>query len=85
MAQEQATAHGHASHGHGAGAQKSCCGGHGAGSAAAETSGATIKDPVCGMTVDPATAKHHASHAGHDYHFCSNGCRSKFVADPGST
>ncbi len=39
-------------------------------------------DPVCGMTVDPATSAHHAAHAGHDYHFCSARCREKFVADP---
>ena len=39
-------------------------------------------DPVCGMTVDPQTTAHHASHEGHDYHFCSAGCRTKFVADP---
>lgn len=39
------------------------------------------RDPVCGMTVD-AESPHHAHHAGHDYHFCSAGCRTKFVADP---
>jgi Cu+-exporting ATPase len=39
-------------------------------------------DPVCGMTVDPATTPHHAAHDGADYHFCSAGCRTKFVADP---
>jgi Cu+-exporting ATPase len=43
---------------------------------------ASVKDPVCGMSVDPATAKHHAEHDGHDYYFCSEGCRAKFVADP---
>ncbi|WP_197459191.1 heavy metal translocating P-type ATPase [Acetobacter malorum] len=41
-----------------------------------------VTDPVCGMTVDPATTPHHAEHAGHAYHFCSAGCRSKFIADP---
>jgi Cu+-exporting ATPase len=41
-----------------------------------------VKDPVCGMTVDPAQAKHQASHAGADYFFCCAGCRSKFVAEP---
>ncbi|MEW6449096.1 MAG: heavy metal translocating P-type ATPase [Pseudomonadota bacterium] len=41
-----------------------------------------VKDPVCGMDVDPHTAKHRASHAGHPYYFCSNGCREKFVANP---
>ena len=39
-------------------------------------------DPVCGMTVDPATAKHKAAHTGHDYYFCSAGCKTKFQADP---
>jgi Cu+-exporting ATPase len=34
------------------------------------------------MTVDPAKTKHYADHAGHAYHFCSHGCRTKFVADP---
>ena len=42
----------------------------------------TEKDPVCGMDVDPLTTTHHAEHAGHDYHFCSAGCRAKFVANP---
>ena len=42
-----------------------------------------IKDPVCGMTVDPATAKHHAEHGGAMFHFCSAGCAAKFTADPG--
>src|SRR6185312_1204762 len=42
----------------------------------------TVKDPVCGMTVDPQTTAHHAGHDGHDYHFCSARCREKFVADP---
>src|SRR6516165_5851753 len=39
-------------------------------------------DPVCGMTVDPAKAKHRAEHAGHSYLFCSARCREKFMADP---
>jgi Cu+-exporting ATPase len=39
-------------------------------------------DPVCGMTVDPGTAKHKAEHKGHTYYFCSAGCRTKFVATP---
>ena len=40
-------------------------------------------DPVCGMTVDPHTAKHRHQHQGHNYYFCSAGCRTKFAADPG--
>ena len=43
---------------------------------------ATVKDPVCGMTVDPQTARHRTSHAGTNYFFCSAGCRQKFEADP---
>ncbi len=39
-------------------------------------------DPVCGMTVDPATAKHRAEHAGASYFFCSARCREKFTAEP---
>ena len=42
----------------------------------------SIKDPVCGMDVDPARTQHHAEHAGLSYHFCSAGCRAKFVAAP---
>ena len=40
------------------------------------------KDPVCGMTVDPAGAQQRADRAGQTYYFCSAGCRAKFVADP---
>jgi len=39
-------------------------------------------DPVCGMTVDPATAKHRFAYKGQDYFFCSAGCRTKFEANP---
>ncbi len=39
-------------------------------------------DPVCGMSVDPATAKHRAEHKGRTYYFCCAGCRSKFESDP---
>ena len=42
----------------------------------------TVTDPVCGMRVDPATTPHHAEFGGTTYHFCSAGCRGKFVADP---
>ena len=46
------------------------------------TAAGGVTDPVCGMSVDPATAKHKAEHAGESYYFCSAGCRSKFVAAP---
>src|ERR1700736_1735468 len=70
----------HAGHHHGAGAQVlSCCGGkHGDGVKAA----ASAIDPVCGMKVDPATAKHRLSYKGRDYFFCSARCRERFEAEP---
>ena len=43
-----------------------------------------VKDPVCGMMVDPHTAAHKTEHAGRPYYFCSAGCRAKFVAAPES-
>jgi P-type Cu+ transporter len=43
---------------------------------------ASVKDPVCGMTVDPATAKHQDADAGQTYYFCSAGCAEKFRRDP---
>jgi len=46
------------------------------------SAGIRTKDPVCGMSVDPLRMPHHADHAGLTYHFCSAGCRSKFVSDP---
>ena len=39
-------------------------------------------DPVCGMKIDPDQTQHHADLDGVAYHFCSEGCRTKFVADP---
>jgi len=65
--------HGHGSKGDGQG----CCGGHRPSDGAA-----MVRDPVCGMDVDPAATAHHAEHAGVEHHFCSAGCRAKFVADP---
>jgi len=57
--------------------------GHHAGSCHHAAADAPLaKDPVCGMTVDPATAKHRAEHDGRTYSFCSDGCRGKFAADP---
>ena len=44
--------------------------------------GGKVTDPVCGMTVDPAKTAHHADYDGDSYHFCSAGCRSKFIAAP---
>jgi Cu+-exporting ATPase len=61
--------HAHAAESH------SCCGGH-----AAETK--TAIDPVCGMTVDPATAKHRFEYKGEDHFFCSGRCHERFAAEP---
>ena len=43
---------------------------------------AAVHDPVCGMTVDPAKARHRAEHAGQSYYFCGAKCREKFAAEP---
>ncbi len=68
-----------------------------AGSAVAEAAaapgtgepGATVDDivlldPVCGMTVDRAHARHLAEHEGTVYAFCSMGCRTAFIKEPGA-
>jgi len=40
------------------------------------------RDPVCGMTVDPKTAKHTHIHSGEEYNFCASRCREKFMEAP---
>ena len=40
------------------------------------------KDPVCGMDVNPATARFKTVHNGKEYFFCSAGCQAKFQANP---
>ena len=58
--------------------------------AAAETTAAATpaaaareaRDPVCGMSVEVATAQHRAEHAGRTYYFCCGGCRERFLASP---
>ena len=40
------------------------------------------RDPVCGMNVNPQTAKHSFSQAGKTYYFCCPSCLEKFKADP---
>jgi Cu+-exporting ATPase len=42
----------------------------------------TATDPVCGMTVDPASAAHSLEHDGETFFFCSAGCRQRFADDP---
>jgi Cu+-exporting ATPase len=41
-----------------------------------------VKDPVCGMDVNPSAAKHKLVHAGETYYFCCAGCAEKFRAHP---
>jgi xanthine dehydrogenase accessory factor len=41
-------------------------------------------DPVCGMTVQVATARYRATHEGRTYYFCSTGCQKAFETDPTS-
>ena len=48
-----------------------------------EASVAPVTDPVCGMTVDPATAPEHRGTGPGAVYFCSAGCAAAFDADPG--
>lgn len=43
---------------------------------------APARDPICGMTVEMAGARHRAQHGGREYFFCCAGCREKFLAAP---
>lgn len=54
------------------------------GEAAEEPAGApaTALDPICGMTVEIAGARHTAEHAGRSFYFCCGGCRERFLAEP---
>lgn len=56
----------------------SCCGGHTAGA----DQSALAKDPVCGMSVDPATAAATSEYSGTTYYFCNPGCAAKFEQNP---
>jgi uncharacterized protein len=47
-----------------------------------EAGASLVRDPVCGMSVDPATAKEQIEYEGARYYFCSTGCRSAFEKDP---
>ena len=41
-----------------------------------------VEDPVCRMSVDPATTTERAGYQGQTYYFCSSRCRSDFERDP---
>lgn len=57
---------------------RSCCGGH----AANGNQSAHAKDPVCGMSVDPATVAATREYNGTTYYFCNPGCAAKFEQNP---
>src|SRR6266851_2242439 len=41
-----------------------------------------VRDPVCGMTVDPQKTPHRHDHGGRTFYFCGAGCKTRFAADP---
>ena len=41
-----------------------------------------VRDPVCGMTIDPESSPHCAEHDDRFYHFCGSRCRERFIAEP---
>jgi Cu+-exporting ATPase len=43
---------------------------------------ATVKDPVCGMEIEPATAAASEEYQGETYYFCSESCHQQFVQTP---
>lgn len=68
----------HSDHDHSAHAAAGCC----SAKPASPVADTVARDPVCGMSVDPATAKHFLRHEGQDFYFCSAGCKAKFEAEP---
>ena len=42
----------------------------------------TVRDPVCGMNVDPSQSNYRLEHDRQTFYFCSAGCQTKFAADP---
>lgn len=42
----------------------------------------SVKDPVCGMTIDPSRAAGNSEYQGQTYHFCSAGCKRSFDQNP---
>ena len=42
----------------------------------------SVKDPICGMMIDPATAAGKSEYDGQTYYFCAIGCKNTFDADP---
>jgi YHS domain-containing protein len=48
----------------------------------AMTSTTVVKDPVCGMDIESATAAGHTDHDGRTYYFCGSKCKEKFDHNP---
>lgn len=48
----------------------------------AEPTSNSVRDPVCGMYLDPEKARGTANYEGQSYHFCSKGCAERFTAEP---
>ena len=48
----------------------------------ANSGAATVKDPVCGMDVDPETTAFKLEHDGRWFYFCSRGCMLDFQDEP---
>ena len=46
------------------------------------TNQTAVKDPVCGMDVEPTTIGAHSEHKGHTYYFCGSKCKEKFDHAP---
>lgn len=47
-----------------------------------QPAGESVRDPVCQMLVDRVAAPAHVMHNGIEYAFCSERCRTRFVANP---
>ncbi|MBI3745747.1 MAG: YHS domain-containing protein [Chloroflexi bacterium] len=41
-----------------------------------------VKDPVCGMEINPESAAAKEEHEGRTFYFCSQACHHTFVGDP---
>jgi len=41
-----------------------------------------VKDPICGMMIDPSSTTFSSKYQGHVYHFCSADCKKAFDAEP---
>ncbi|MBV9691544.1 MAG: XdhC family protein [Ktedonobacteraceae bacterium] len=47
-----------------------------------DSTASTAVDPICGMLVEVATARHRTSYEGRDFYFCCPACKRQFERDP---